>query len=98
MLSESLPVQTCWVCWSCESADVTHMRSVVARIFFIVVGLLLKKSLPCQNSMIEFRHEQATFVARSYHRGARMRGIRTAVVHSRTEVDVCACDHRCAGS
>jgi len=42
MLSETLPLQTCWVSWSCDGAAVTHVRSIVAKAFFMLssVGFL----------------------------------------------------------
>src|SRR5262245_3333335 len=36
MLSETLPLQTCWVCRSWDGAAVTHIRSIAARAFFMV--------------------------------------------------------------
>src|SRR5262245_8264893 len=36
MLSETLPLQTCWVCWSWDGAAVTHVRNIAARAFFML--------------------------------------------------------------
>src|SRR5262245_56013813 len=36
MLSETLPLQTCWVCWSWDGAAVTQVRNIAARAFFML--------------------------------------------------------------
>ena len=36
MLSESLPLQTCWVCWSWIGADATHVRRIIPSVFFML--------------------------------------------------------------
>src|SRR4030095_9280593 len=54
MLSETLPLQTCWVCWSCDGAAVTHIRNIAAKAFFMLSSerisefLLFRKTRRCQ--------------------------------------------------
>src|SRR5689334_2829381 len=36
ILSETIPLQVCWVCWSWDGAAVTHVRSIAAKAFFML--------------------------------------------------------------